>query len=275
MQILGSDLLPIFLKNVEINDGFDLLVILHKHYNVGDNYSWWWPSFFSLRVENGIEVEGARQINHDLSLCFAAILGQNTKYTNAANALSNLYNFFYNTIEKPSDNLSLYKHYPQPHLTLISQPKYQDSILQQLANQTQQSIIPLIKTAGFHQQKASRIITLAQNIIQDFGTFSEFATNVTKGWLLKQKGIGQESASSILNYALKREEMVVDNYTQRLLWHCGMLFDDYYCMQNFLMTNLEKAQTLYDSMSLAQIMARFHGKIVELNKQYRLGRISQ
>lgn len=268
-------MLPHFLKNVEINNGFDLLVILRKHYNVGDRQSWWWPSFFSLRIENGIEVEGARQIQADLSLCFAAILGQNTKYTHAANALNNLYNFFYNTIEKkPNDGISLYMQYPQPQLTLIAQPSYQDSILHNLANQTQETIIPLIRIAGFYKQKAMRLITLAQNIISDFGTFSEFALNVTQEWLLEQKGIGRESASSILNYALKREEMVVDSYTQRLLAHCGIIFDDYDCIQNFLTTDLEQAQALYDSMPLAQIMARLHGKIVELNKQYRLPKIS-
>lgn len=267
-------MLPSFLKHVEINNGFDLLVLLRKHYNVGDRQSWWWPSFFSLEIKNGIEVKGANRIQSDLSLCFAAILGQNTKYTNAASALNNLYNFFYNTIEKKAnDNISLYMKYPQPHLTLIAQSSYQDSILQQLASHTHQTIIPLIRIAGFYQQKAVRLITLAQNIIRDFGTFSQFALNVTQEWLLEQKGIGRESASSILNYALKREEMVVDSYTQRLLGHCGILFDDYDSIQNFLTTNLEQAQTLYDSMPLAQIMARLHGKIVELNKQYRLPKL--
>lgn len=267
-------MLPHFLKHVEINNGFDLLVILRKYYNVGDRQSWWWPSFFSMQIENGIEVKGAKQIQADLSLCFAAILGQNTKYTNAQIALNNLYNFFYNTIEKKqNDNISLYIKYPQPQLTLIAQSSYQDSILQQLANHTKQTIIPLIKIAGFYQQKAVRLITLAQNIIRDFGTFSQFSLNVTKEWLLEQKGIGRESASSILNYALKREEMVVDSYTKRLLAHCGIIFDDYNSIQSFLITNLEKAQTLYDSMPLAQIMARLHGKIVELNKQYKLSKL--
>lgn len=267
-------MLPHFLNNVEINDGFDLLMILRKHYYVGDRQSWWWPSFFSLRVENGIETEGAKQIQADLSLCFAAILGQNTKYINAANALHNLYNFFYSTIKQDlSDNISLYMQYPNPQLTLIAQPKYQDLVLKNLASQTPKDIIPFIKTAGFYQQKAVRIITLSQNIIRDFGTFSQFALNVTQKWLLEQKGIGQESASSILNYALKREEMVIDNYTQRLLGHCGIFFEDYDSIQKFMTTNLHKAQKLYNSMPLSQIMARLHGKIVECNKQYRLSKI--
>ena len=267
-------MLPHFLQNIEINDGFDLLVILRQHYNVGDKQSWWWPSFLSLRVENGIEINGAAQIEMDLSLCFAAILGQNTKYEYAATSLSNLYMFFYNNLTKtPNDDIQLYSNYPNPQLTLIAQPHYQDLILKQLANLLPQDIMPLIRISGFYQQKATRLIALAKNIIKDFETFHNFSLHVTKEWLLSQKGIGLESASSILNYALKREEMVVDSYTQRLLGHCGLLFDDYHSMQDFLTQNLYRASDLYGDMPLAQIMARFHGKIVECSKQYKLSKI--
>ncbi|MCI5787415.1 MAG: endonuclease III [Helicobacter trogontum] len=268
-------MLPHFLQNTEINDGFDLLVILRKHYCVGNRQSWWWPNFLSLRVENGIEIEGATQVQFDLSLCFATILGQNTKYEYAATSLSNLYMFFYDNIAKnPNDDLQLYSTYPNPHLAQIAQPYYQDSILQLLAQLLPQDIMPLIRISGFYQQKATRLITLAQNIIKDFETFHNFSTQVTKEWLLSQKGIGLESASSILNYALKREEMVVDSYTQRLLGHCGLLFDDYYSIQNFLTQNLYKAHDLYGDMPLAQIMARFHGKIVECSKQYKIAKLT-
>lgn len=268
-------MLPHFLQSTDINDGFDLLVILRKHYNVGDKQSWWWPSFLSLRVENGIEMNGAAQIEADLSLCFAAILGQNTKYEYAANSLSNLYMFFYNNLIKtPNDDIKLYSTYPNPQLTQIAQPHYHDSILKKLANLLPQDIMPLIRISGFYQQKATRLIALAQNIIKDFETFDNFSLHVTKEWLLSQKGIGLESASSILNYALKREEMVVDSYTQRLLGHCGLLFDDYYSIQDFLTQNLYKASDLYGNMPLAQIMARFHGKIVECSKQYKLAKLT-
>lgn len=268
-------MLPHFLQNIEINDGFDLLKILHKHYNVGDRQSWWWPSFLSLRVENGIEMNGAAQIEMDLSLCFAAILGQNTKYEYAATSLSNLYMFFYNNLTKtPNDDIGLYSTYPNPQLTLIAQPHYQDLILKQLANLLPQDIMPFIRISGFYQQKATRLIALAQNIIKDFETFHNFSLHVTKEWLLSQKGIGLESASSILNYALKREEMVVDSYTQRLLGHCGLLFDDYHSMQDFLTQNLYRASEIYGDMPLAQIMARFHGKIVECSKQYKLAKLT-
>lgn len=267
-------MLPYFLQHVDINDGFDLLVILRKHYNIGDKQSWWWPSFLSLRVENGVEINGAEQIQADLSLCFAAILGQNTKYKYAATSLSNLYMFFYdNLIKKQNDDIKLYNIYANPKLTQISQPNYQDSILKLLSNLLPQDIIPFIRISGFYQQKSMRLIALAQNIIKDFETFHNFSLHVTKDWLLSQKGIGLESASSILNYALKREEMVVDSYTQRLLGHCGLLFDDYYSIQDFLTQNLYKASDLYDGMPLAQIMARLHGKIVECSKEYKLAKL--
>lgn len=265
-------MLPHLLKNARIESGFDLLVILKEHYCVGDRQSWWWPSFFSRRIESGVEVEGARVIQPDLSLCFAAILGQNTKYTHAASALHNLYTFLYEGIKK-NDAIESYKEYPCPKLTQIAQPHYADSILQLLAQLRIHDISGIIRGAGFHTQKATRIILLAQHILQDFSDFDNFVHHVTKEWLLSQKGIGPESASSILNYALKREEMVVDSYTQRLLAYCGLIFESYEEMQAFLTRDLEQACALYGGMPLAQIMARLHGKIVECSKQYKFPKI--
>ena len=128
----------------------------------------------------------------------------------------------------------------------------------------------MIHKTGFHNQKAHRILLLANNAMADFGSFGAFAKGVSKEWLLAQKGIGNESASSILNYGLKREEMVADRYTQRLLASLGLEYDSYEDLQAFLCENLEKGKNLYDfDIPLAQLMARFHGKIVEHGKRAR------
>lgn len=261
------------LKSENISSGYDLLRILKPCFDVGDSLSWWWPSNLSLEVINGVEVRGVRDRKPNISFCIASILGQNTKYENAASALHNLYNYLAKILEsnlqdsKNSIELNDFKNYKYPNLAYISQYRFCNNIIEIISQMDSITLINLIKNAGFHNQKSTRIITFCKNILQDFGDFESFAANVDREWLLSQKGIGNESASSILNYALLRDEMVVDKYTQRLLFELGYEFDDYYDIQSFLLKELEKAEFLYDfDISKAQILARFHGKIVECCK---------
>ncbi|RDU67120.1 endonuclease III [Helicobacter didelphidarum] len=266
-----------YFTNQQISDGYDLLCALKPHYYVGDRNSWWWPQFLSLKIENGIEIHGALQQQPNVLFCFASILGQNTKYENAAHALKYLYTFLYNTlIQYPGINEMImqdekdFKNYPFPSLASISQPQFSNMILKTISNMDLSYLAGIIKQAGFHNQKAQRIVLLAKNILQDFCSFETFCLKVSKEWLLAQKGIGNESASNILNYGLKREEMVVDRYTQKLLISLGFECSDYAELQSFLCNNLEQAKQLYDfDISLAQIMARLHGKIVEYSKKHK------
>ncbi len=260
------------LKENNIASGFDLLTLLHKYYYVGDSNSWWWPNFLSQEIKNGIEIKGSLDNSPNLSLCFAAILGQNTKYEYASLALTKLYNFLFTRIVGNNEfDIDKYKCYQNPKLAYISQPSFNNVILELIANLTKQEIAPLIQKSGFYNQKSIRIITLANNIIRDFNTFESFSKRVDKEWLLSQSGIGLESATSILNYALKREEMVVDRYTQRLLSYCGIIYQDYQEIQAFLTNDLYKAHSIYDfDISYAQIMARLHGKIVECSKHNKI-----
>jgi len=66
-------------------------------------------------------------------------------------------------------------------------------------------IATLIKPSGFYNTKAGRLKILCQNILNDFATFEAFQDEVTREWLLAQKGIGMESADSILCYGCGRE----------------------------------------------------------------------
>lgn len=264
-------------KNENISSGYDLLRILKSHYNIGDENSWWWPSFLSLRVKDGVEIQGCKVKEPNIIFCIASILGQNAKYENASSALFSLYTHIANIIESSLDNKDSillqndFKNYKYPNLAFISQSRFCNNILEIISNMDKSKLIFLIKNAGFHNQKSERIILFARNILHDFGDFESFAASVDREWLLSQKGIGNESASSILNYGLGREEMVVDKYTQKLLANIGYEFDDYYEIQSFLVTELEKAKYLYDfDITLAQIMARLHGKIVEHGKRHRI-----
>ena len=131
-------------------------------------------------------------------------------------------------------------------------------------------IASLITSSGFANQKAKRLVTLSKNILSEFGDFKNFSQEVSSEWLLSQKGIGCESRDCILNYACLREVMVVDRYTQRLLASLGFEMFEYDEIQSWLVGGLQwgDISSLYDeSVSLAQIYARYHGKIVELSKR--------
>jgi endonuclease-3 related protein len=149
--------------------------------------------------------------------------------------------------------------------------------LEALAAADAHHIASLIKPSGFYNTKAQRLIGLCENILKDFGSFDTFVQEVDRSWLLAQKGIGMESADSILCYACHRPVFVVDSYTQRLLGALGYEFERYMELQEWMQQGIEdnfhKIKTLYgDKTDLATVYARFHGKIVEYAKKHIRGR---
>ena len=127
----------------------------------------------------------------------------------------------------------------------------------------------MIRPAGFYNQKAKRLIALSKNILKDFGDFETFKKEVNREWLLTQKGIGFETADSILCYGCGREVMVVDSYTKKLLKKAGYEFESYdelkeWCERG-VEENWDKLSEIYEN-DLNLCFARFHGKIVEFMK---------
>ena len=140
-----------------------------------------------------------------------------------------------------------------------------------------QQIATLIKPSGFYNTKAQRLKILCTNILDNFGTFEVFQDEVTREWLLEQKGIGMESADSILCYGCRREVFVVDSYTKRLLQAFGYEFENYMQLQEWMQegieANFDKITQIYDiPVTLHTVYARFHGKIVEYAKAYIHGK---
>jgi len=170
----------------------------------------------------------------EFEVVVGAILTQNTTWKNVQKSLKNLENF----------------------LTL-------DSFLSLHVNTLKEKIRP----SGFYNQKAPRLLQLAQNIQNEFGDFQYFQKKVTREWLLAQKGIGEESADAILCYACYRNEMVVDSYTKRLLKTFHIEFRNYMQYKKFLEYGFEETFTCKE---LNLIYARYHGMIVEYNKIYKL-----
>lgn len=170
-----------------------------------------------------------------------AILTQNTKWTNVEKSLENLKKLNINSLEN-------------------------------LANIPLEILTNAITPSGFKNQKAIRLILLANNILDEYSNFESFSTNTTRDWLLEQKGIGAETADAILCYCCKQDFMVVDSYTNKLLKRFGYEFESYEELQSWceygINENYDKIAQLYNSkITLNKIYARFHGKIIEFMKR--------
>lgn len=213
---------------IDISNSCDLLIFLKDLDLLKNSPKFWWPKFGTFKVVIG------------------AILTQNTKWTNVEKSLSNLSNF----IQKDCDD------------DIIAVISKIDTLI--LSN--------LITPSGFKNQKAPRLKLLCQNILNDFETFENFQKQVSRKWLLKQKGIGPESADAILCYACQKDSMVVDSYTKKLLENYGYEFETYDDIKDWLEfginENYDKIIQNYGfDITLNEIYARFHGKIVEYMKK--------
>ncbi|MDD4506104.1 MAG: 3-methyladenine DNA glycosylase [Sulfurospirillaceae bacterium] len=158
-------------------------------------------------------------------------------------------------------------------LSLENLEKASIDSLEKLAFSDEFFLATLINPSGFYNTKAHRLKTLCKAIVEEFGNFEDFCLRVDRDWLLAQKGIGEESADSILCYACGREVMVVDAYTARLLFAFGYEFDDYASIQSWLVEGILHNYHKFEKASLNEIYALFHGEIVEFCKKNSKGKV--
>lgn len=115
-----------------------------------------------------------------------------------------------------------------------------------------------IQPSGMYKNKSKYLRLLATNIMQSFENFENFALHVERSWLLEQKGIGFESADAILCYACKRDVMVVDSYSAKLLQKIGYEVESY-----------QELQEWFEDEALEQKYYKYHGMIVEFMKSVK------
>jgi endonuclease-3 related protein len=74
-----------------------------------------------------------------------------------------------------------------------------------------------IRPAGFHRQKATTLRELVSRVLAVGGLAELLAEDreTLRPWLLEVRGIGPETADSIVLYAAERPAFVVDAYTRR------------------------------------------------------------
>lgn len=121
----------------------------------------------------------------------------------------------------------------------------------------------LIKPVGFYNQKSARLLDFARYVRQQHGSIETMLSRPTpdaRQELLDIKGIGPETADSILLYAGDHLTFVIDAYTKRLA-RCLAIpqAKDYHALKNIFETNLPKDIQLYNE---------YHALIVRLGKVF-------
>ena len=167
-------------------------------------------------------------------IIIGAILTQNTSWSNVEKAIKNL---------KSTGSLSA--------------EKLRDMNPSQLAE--------LIRPAGYFNVKAKRLKNFIDWFFENYkGKLSNFEnvnTDRLRTELLEVKGIGRETADSILLYALNRPVFVVDAYTARIATRHGLIEPgaDYEQLRYLFESNLPQDVQLYNE---------FHALLVRTGKDF-------
>lgn len=182
----------------------------------------------------------------EFEILISTILTQNTNWKNVLKALENLKN---------------------ANIT-----KFED-----LQNLDTQTLALLIKPSGFYNTKAKYIKNFTQKFFNDYESLNEFKTQVDREWLLKIKGLGNESVDGILNYVCKREILVVDNYSAKITQYLGYELDNYESLNEFLRQDIatnqdDLNQLLQKQYELFELYQIFHAMIVSFCKEHFQGK---
>jgi endonuclease-3 related protein len=191
----------------------------------------WWPILMSNESEeyatlyhpNDFSYPKNRDQRFEISI--GAILTQNTAWKNVEKALINL----------KKQNLLNCK---------------------DLLSVNEEKLKQLIRPSGYYNQKAERL-----KIFADW--FSKLRKIPQRNELLSLKGIGPETADSILLYAFKIPSFVVDAYTKRTFYALGLIKKDskYEEVKHLFEQNLPKDFKLYQE---------YHALLVEHAKRFYL-----
>tara|TARA_Y100000310_G_C20649498_1_gene798560 strand:- start:129 stop:833 length:705 start_codon:yes stop_codon:yes gene_type:complete len=118
----------------------------------------------------------------------------------------------------------------------------------------------VIKSSGYFNQKAERLQIISKFLLDNpIEKLSNEKIPIIRKKLLNIKGIGPETADSILLYALEKPMFVVDAYTKRIFSRFGFKFSSYDELQKLFMSELDEDVELFNE---------YHALIVEHAKMY-------
>ena len=123
----------------------------------------------------------------------------------------------------------------------------------------------LIKSAGYYNVKAARLKSFLKFFLETYAGKVKFMgaqdLTILRKQLLAVDGIGQETADSMLLYALNKPIFVVDTYTKRIFSRHGLIKEEaqYSEVQDIFMRNLKPDVKLFNE---------YHALLVKLGKDY-------
>jgi endonuclease-3 related protein len=172
-------------------------------------------------------------------MCVGAILTQNTSWKNVERAINNL-----------------------KHVGVLASQKLFDLPERELAE--------LLRPAGYFNVKARRLRSFLEVLIDQFGgdlarLFAGDALAVRKR-LLSIKGIGPETADSMMLYAGQHRSFVIDAYTKRIFHRHG------WCAADATYDDLQAicAQALNEkpATELLDYWQDYHAQLVNVGKDF-------
>jgi len=122
----------------------------------------------------------------------------------------------------------------------------------------------LIRSAGYFNVKAERLKNFVDFLFKEYGghlpRMAREELDVLRVKLLSVKGVGPETADSILLYAFQKPSFVVDAYTKRIFYrHNWLEGQDYHETKHLFEQGLAPDQKLFNE---------YHALIVRLGKEF-------
>ncbi len=182
-------------------------------------------------------------------ICVGAVLTQNTNWSNVEKAIANL---------KKAGLIATFANYDQQELFPA---KFAKTPIHELEE--------MIRPSGYFRLKTDRMMHVVEwwlNNVSD-GILNQRGKSL-KFWrdsILQIKGVGPETADSILLYAFDLPTFVIDTYTKRVMSrHLGTAPDiDYHELRDIFMNNLPHDSAMFNE---------YHALIVQLAKESCLKR---
>ena len=205
--------------------------ILHKEFGSQG----WWPIINDKTLKCEYHKNAPRNNKERLEISLGAILAQNTQWhPNVVIAIQNL---------KKENLLDIRK----------------------IIKANNKKLANIIKSSGYHNQKAIKLKNFCKHIKHNYkGDISLFfRKDIAKlrEELLSIKGIGPETADSIILYAACKPIFVIDAYSKRIISRIGLCNEDvkYQELQELFHNALEKDTKMFNE---------YHALLVEHAKQY-------
>jgi len=195
---------------------------LHKEYGPQG----WWPVNGRYN-KNDFSIP--RNSKEQFEIILGTILTQNTSWKNVEKAIANL----------RKENL-------------IGPAKITEA--------NNKIIAQAIRPSGYFNQKTERLKIISDFLLKN-KNLSCLPVEKLREVLLEIKGIGPETADSIILYAFNKPSFVIDLYTKRIFSRLGLCKEDckYNELQDLFHANLEKDANLFNE---------YHALIVEHAKRF-------